>query len=145
MSTNEKQFDDSVRKKLSEYKENAPLELWEKIAWKSSTAFRFNFFNKLNGFLITDVLTALLFGWSLLYSNSESISVKQKMNTTATTIAVDKKVKIYIRKKNTGKNTISDITPRILQKSVLTKYGADNGAPKKLPPLNVTLGTRSNN
>jgi two-component system CheB/CheR fusion protein len=53
----------------------------------------------------------------------------------------DKKIKIYIRKKNTGKNTISDITPRISQKSVSFKTGPEYTAPKKLPPLNGNLGS----
>jgi two-component system CheB/CheR fusion protein len=53
----------------------------------------------------------------------------------------DKKIKIYIRKKNTGKNAIPDITSRILQKSVSRKHSPENAAPKKLHSLNGSLGS----
>ena len=44
MSTDEKQFDDSIRKKISNYQEETPVELWGKIAAESGNANGFNFF-----------------------------------------------------------------------------------------------------
>ena len=53
----------------------------------------------------------------------------------------DKTIKLYYRKKNTGKNTLSDITPRILQKSVSLKNTSENGVVKKITSVNSDLGS----
>lgn len=52
----------------------------------------------------------------------------------------DKKIKIYTRKKNTEKNTLSDITPRILHKSASLIEQSENRASKRLPSMNGTIG-----
>ncbi len=73
----------------------------------------------------------------LMLGKSETIGGSLQLFTPGT----DKKIKIYIRKKNTGKNTLSDITPRILQKSISHKNSSENTLPKKQHSLNGNLGS----
>ncbi len=57
----------------------------------------------------------------------------------------DKKIKLFYRKKNTGKNNFSEITPWILQKSVSLKSNSENAPSKKLTSLNGNLGSAFDN
>jgi two-component system CheB/CheR fusion protein len=73
----------------------------------------------------------------LLLGKSETIGSSLNLFTPA----ADKKIKIYTRKNNTGKNTISDITPRILQKSVAAKHVTHHAQPKKQVSVSGNLSS----
>ncbi len=73
----------------------------------------------------------------LMLGKSETIGSSLQLFTSG----ADKKIKIFIRKKNTGKNTLSDITPRVIQKTVSHKHGHENATQKKQYSLNGNLGS----
>lgn len=72
----------------------------------------------------------------LLLGKSETIGSSLQLFTPG----VDKKIKLYIRKKNKGKGSLTDITPGILQKSVALKINSENKAPIKLLSQKDNLG-----
>ena len=73
----------------------------------------------------------------LMLGKSETIGSSLQLFTSG----ADKKIKIFIRKKNTGKNTLSDITPRVIQKTVSHKHSHENATQKKQYSLNGNLGS----
>ena len=73
----------------------------------------------------------------LMLGKSETIGSSLQLFTSGS----DKKIKIFIRKKNTGKNTLSDITPRVIQKAVTNKHSHENATQKKQYSLNGNLGS----
>lgn len=77
----------------------------------------------------------------LILGKSETIGSSVQLFAPVT----DKKIKIYIRKKTTGKNAISAIAPRIIQKSVSSKITAENGTLKKQGSLNTTVDNAFDN